>query len=57
MTAGTMMHGLTIVSTVAAAVLLVATRGRLGYDRRPGGTDHLPASTSARLVGSNDGTR
>ncbi|WP_058729854.1 CPBP family intramembrane glutamic endopeptidase [Curtobacterium oceanosedimentum] len=57
MTAGTMMHGLAIVSTVAAAVLLVATRGRLGYDRRPGGTDRLPAPAAARLVGSDDGTR
>ncbi len=57
MTAGTMMRGLAIVSTVAAAVLLVATKGRLGLDRRPGGTDHLPASAPARLVGSDDGTR
>ncbi|WIB76135.1 CPBP family intramembrane metalloprotease [Curtobacterium sp. MCPF17_002] len=42
MTAGTMMQGLAIVSTVAAVVLLVTTRGRLGYPR---------------LVGSDDGTR
>lgn len=48
MTAGTMMQGLAIVSTVAAAVLLVATRGRLGYPRR---------TETARLLGSNDGTR
>ncbi|TDN44856.1 membrane protease YdiL (CAAX protease family) [Curtobacterium flaccumfaciens] len=48
MTAGTMMQGLAIVSTVAAVVLLVATRGRLGFPRRTG---------TARLLGSNDGTR
>ena len=48
MTAGTMMHGLAIVSTVAAVVLLVVTRGRLGYLRR---------TETARLLGSNDGTR
>ncbi|SDQ85974.1 CAAX protease self-immunity [Curtobacterium sp. UNCCL20] len=54
MTAGTMMHGLAIVSTVAAAVVLIATRGRLGYDRIPARA-HAPQD--ARLVGSNDGTR
>lgn len=48
MTAGTMMQGLAIVSTVAAVVLLVVTRGRLGYPRR---------TETARLLGSNDGTR
>jgi membrane protease YdiL (CAAX protease family) len=32
MTAGRMMIGLTITSTIAAAVVLVVTRGRLGYD-------------------------
>ncbi|MGN7189796.1 MULTISPECIES: CPBP family intramembrane glutamic endopeptidase [unclassified Curtobacterium] len=61
MTAGTMMQGLAIVSTVAAVVLVVATRGRLGYPGpsgpRSGGADHLPGSADARLVGSNDGTR
>ncbi|WFR66350.1 hypothetical protein P9139_15920 [Curtobacterium flaccumfaciens] len=56
MTAGTMLHGLAIVSTVAAAVLLVATRGRLGHPGTPPGTATAPADL-ARLVGSNDGTR
>ncbi|OII13573.1 CPBP family intramembrane glutamic endopeptidase [Curtobacterium sp. MCBA15_008] len=48
MTAGTMMQGLAVVSTVAAVVLLVVTRGRLGYPRR---------TETARLLGSNYGTR
>lgn len=56
MTAGTMMQGLAIVSTVAAVVLLVATRGRLGYPGRLRATSSDTA-TSTRLVGSNDGTR
>jgi membrane protease YdiL (CAAX protease family) len=54
MTAGTMMQGLAIVSTVAAVVLLIATRGRLGY----AGNRGLSGGTDAhRLVGSDDGTR
>ncbi|WP_144800966.1 type II CAAX endopeptidase family protein [Curtobacterium sp. BH-2-1-1] len=61
MTAGTMMHGLAIVSTVAAVVLLVATRGRLGYPGargdRPGGTPSTTTSAHDVLVGSDDGTR
>ena len=61
MTAGTMMHGLAIVSTVAAVVLLVATRGRLGYPGahgdRPGGTPSATTSAHDVLVGSDDGTR
>ncbi|RDH99381.1 membrane protease YdiL (CAAX protease family) [Curtobacterium sp. AG1037] len=61
MTAGTMMHGLAIVSTVAAVVLLVATRGRLGYPGargdRPGGTPSTTTSAHVVLVGSDDGTR
>ncbi|GGK95106.1 membrane protease YdiL (CAAX protease family) [Curtobacterium luteum] len=55
MTAGTMMLGLTATSTVAAAVLLVATRGRLGYAST--GAPTLPVPTAPALVGSNDGTR
>ncbi len=55
MTAGTMMVGLAVISTVAAVVLLVVTRGRLGYVR-PGATA-LPTSSAPALVGSNDGTR
>jgi len=58
MTAGTLMIGLTIMSTIAAVVLLAVTRGRLGYDpaRRALPLD-APVPTRARLVGSNDGTR
>ncbi|WP_423920915.1 type II CAAX prenyl endopeptidase Rce1 family protein [Frigoribacterium sp. 2-23] len=53
MTAGTMMFGLTILSTIAAVVLIVATRGRLGFDaaivRR---ADRTPS-----LIGSRHGIR
>lgn len=58
MTAGTLMIGLTITSTVAAAVLLVVTRGRLGYDpaRRALPID-APVPARTRLVGSHDGLR
>ncbi|SBN64246.1 CAAX protease self-immunity [Curtobacterium sp. 9128] len=58
MTAGTMMAGLTILSTIAAAAILVTTRGRLGLPRRR--PDAEPTEAPARdaaLVGSNDGTR
>jgi uncharacterized protein len=55
MTAGTMMIGLTIVSTVAAGVLLVVTRGRLGLPEQSP-TAPRPEQTPV-LVGSNDGTR
>ncbi|MFZ7088923.1 type II CAAX prenyl endopeptidase Rce1 family protein [Curtobacterium sp. RRHDQ10] len=58
MTASTMMHGLTIVSTTAAVVLLVATRGRLGLPRdRSGHPDLVPSAAAPVLVGSHHGTR
>ncbi len=59
MTAGTMMQGLAIVSTVAAVVLVVVTRGRLGYPgpRSVLPADVRPADRDRPLVGSNDGTR
>jgi len=58
MTAGTLMIGLTIMSTITAVVLLVVTRGRLGYDpvRRTLPID-APIPTHHRLVGSHDGIR
>ena len=60
MTGGTLMIGLTIMSTVAAVVLLVVTRGRLGYDpaRRALPIDApIPETARERLVGSHDGNR
>jgi len=60
MGAGTMMHGLTIVSTVAAVVLLVVTRGRLGYPGAAAAEAAVATATTEDprpLVGSNDGTR
>jgi membrane protease YdiL (CAAX protease family) len=58
MTAGTLMIGLTIMSTIAAVVLLVATHGHLGYDpaRRALPID-APIPSAKPLVGSQHGTR
>ncbi|ROS75707.1 membrane protease YdiL (CAAX protease family) [Curtobacterium sp. PhB130] len=60
MTAGTTLSGLAIMSTIAAVVLIVVTRGRLGHDValvRRSDRDRDAAAELTRLVGSNDGTR
>ena len=53
-TASTMLIGLAILSTIGATLLLVITRGRLGYDPA---RDDEPTAAGARLVGSTDDLR
>lgn len=63
MTAGTTLIGLALLSTVAAVILVIATRGRLGYERAIGSAPSIqkPAddgsADSSRLVGSHHGIR